>query len=293
MSAKRVIVPGERKGKTGGEDIRLLQYTRADTQENFDAFLTHHALVYILSGVKKINVAQSVYKIQPGELFLIPKGEYVMSEYIMGEEGFKSLMLFFDNKAAQDIIARLEKYILLEELGSGNMEKKEAIRIIPQSPEVRRLFLAIVSYSEENSPFLYELIRIKFMELIYLLLDSPYKKLIISFLRDAAYSEKPDVAAVVGRCVYSSATVDEMALLSGRSVSQFKREFNELYGLPPHQWITKRKLERAAFLLHTSDKSIEQVAEASGFVSQPHFARVFKKCYSMTPTEYRAKQNKG
>lgn len=292
MSTKRVIVPGERKGKKGSEDIRLLQYTRADTQENFDAFLTHHALVYILSGVKRINVAQSVYKIQPGELFLIPKGEYVMSEYIMGEEGFKSLMLFFDNKAAQDIIARLEKYIPLEEF-VGNTEKKEAIRIIPQSPEVRRLFLAIVSYSEGNSPFLYELIRTKFIELIYLLLDSPYKKLILSFLKDAVCSEKPDIAAVVGKCVYSSATVDEMALLSGRSVSQFKREFNELYRLPPHQWITKKKLERAAFLLHTSDKSIEQVAEASGFVSQPHFARVFKKSYSVTPTEYRAKQNKG
>lgn len=90
MPTKRLFVPDDilRPAKPGeNKNIRLLQYVNSTTQENFDAFLTHHALVYILSGVKQIKVGSNQFDIRPGELFLIPRGEYVMSEYITGEHG--------------------------------------------------------------------------------------------------------------------------------------------------------------------------------------------------------------
>jgi len=93
MPTKRLFVPdGLYQPPFFGEDksVRLLQYTNATTQENYDAFLTHHALVYILSGVKQIRVADNKFDIHPGELFLIPRGEYVMSEYIAGKSGFRT-----------------------------------------------------------------------------------------------------------------------------------------------------------------------------------------------------------
>ncbi|MCD7926468.1 MAG: helix-turn-helix domain-containing protein [Bacteroides sp.] len=42
-------------------------------------------------------------------------------------------------------------------------------------------------------------------------------------------------------------------------------------------------------MLETSDKSIEEIAEASGFISAAHFARLFKEKYFLTPTAFRTK----
>lgn len=105
MPTKRLFVPDDilRPAQPGeNKNIRLLQYVNSTTQENFDAFLTHHALVYILSGVKQIKVGSNQFDIRPRELFLIPRGEYVMSEYITGEHGFRSLMLFSANGLRKD-----------------------------------------------------------------------------------------------------------------------------------------------------------------------------------------------
>lgn len=289
MPAKRLFIPDDVSAPYSPQDnnIRLLQYNNSSTTENFDAFLTHHALVYILSGVKQIKVAHSTFSINPGELFLIPRGEYVMSEYIAGEHGFQSIMLFFNQKVARYVADGLEKRMPHVQ---SEVKKKEAIKIIPQNPEIRELYRSLIAYSTGNSPFLAEIIHLKFMELIYMLLDSPYQKVILSFLLDAARYEQPTLSSVLELYLYSPLTVDKLAKLSGRSLSNFKREFSQKYGDSPKKWIRKKKLEHAAFLLDTSDKSIEEISADCGFVSSTHFARLFKEYYSTTPTEYRAKQ---
>ncbi|WP_044271004.1 helix-turn-helix domain-containing protein [Bacteroides timonensis] len=269
------------------DHVCLLQYTNVYGTENFDTFLTQHALVYILSGVKQINVSHSDFRINAGELFLIPKGEYVMSEYIAGEQGFRSMMLFFNQKVARYVVEQLNETI---PDALAETKKKEAIKIIPNSPAIQSLFSSLVGYSEEHNPFLSEMVRLKFMELIYLLLDSPYRKIIISFLLDAARYENPSITSVLERYLYSAQTVEELAKIAGRSLSGFKREFTRLYGEAPMTWIRKKKLEHAAFLLEKSDKSIEDIADASGFISASHFARLFKAQYSVSPSAYRAKQ---
>lgn len=291
MPTKRIFVPDDILCPAQpGQDkqLRLLQYTSATTHENFDAFLTHHALVYILSGVKQIKVAQSEFRIQPGELFLIPRGEYVMSEYITDENGFQSFMLFFSKKVAQNLMEQLGGY-LPHTLYEATPMKREAVKIIPRNQNIEKLFATLETYSQGNSPFTCELIRLKFTELIYLLLDSPYQQVIASFMLDAARSESPTLSSVLDRYLYSPITVQELSLLAGRSLSSFKREFAREYSEAPQAWIRKKKLERAAYLLETSDKTIEEVSEASGFVSSPHFSRLFKEQYQTTPSNYRLK----
>lgn len=293
MPTKRLFVPDDvlLPQQGGDKNVRLLQYVNTTTQENFDAFLTHHALVYILSGVKQIKVAQNKFDIHSGELFLIPRGEYVMSEYIAGESGFRSLMLFFSKKTAQEMLEQISRATGGKLLETEKI-KKEAVKIIPRNWEIEKLFASLEAYSQGENPFMCELIRLKFAELIYLLMDTPYQKLIFSFLLDATRSEIPSLSSVLDSHLYSSVTVNELALLSGRSLSSFKREFMREYGEPPRTWIRTKKLARAAFLLDTTDHAVEEVAEASGFISNTHFTRLFKSHFELTPTEYRSKRIK-
>lgn len=291
MATKRLFIPDDVMSATKvgmDKNVRLLQYTSSTTTENFDVLLTHNALVYILSGMKQIRVARSGFQINSGELFLIPRGEYVMSEYLTGEHGFRSVMLFFTKKAAQDILGQLESNLLTTE----PLKNNNAVKIISPNQDMERLFLSLEAYSKGDNPYMCELVRLKFAELIYLLLDSPYRQLIITFLMDASKSENPSITSVLDNHLYSSATLEELAMLSGRSLSSFKRDFTLQYGEPPRTWIRKKKLERAAFLLGTTDKTMDEISEASGFVSTPHFNRLFKEYYKSTPSAFRAKQIK-
>ena len=290
MPTKRLFVPDDiiYPGTTD-KNIRLLQYVNATGQENFDAFLTHHALVYILTGMKQITTAQSQFNIHPGELLLIPRGEYVMSEYIAGESGFQSIMLFFSKKVAQDLVEQLNtRFAAYPSVLSST--PKVAVKIIPHNEDIERLFSSLAAYSTGNSSFTFELIRLKFLELIYLLLDSPYQKLISSFLFDAALSENPELSTVLDKYLYTPVTIKELARLSGRSLSSFKREFSREYGEAPQTWIRSKKLTHAAYLLGTTDYTIEEIAENSGFVTGSHFARLFKIQFGATPTEYRIRK---
>lgn len=296
MPTKRLIVPDgipffhtENKANA---DLRLLQYTNATTYENFDTFLTHHALVYVLHGIKQIRVAESSYRIEPGQLLLIPKGEYLMSEYMMEKEGFQSIMLFLNSRVVRDILAQLEPSLLQNSLLSSDSSLHPIICIIPETIDITAVFRTLQTYACSQTPFLSELVKIKLIELVYLLLNSSFKYSLLAFLLAATRDEKPDIAAVIERYLYTSVTVKELATLSGRSISSFKRNFSEYYKLPPHQWMNEKRMERAAYLLRTTGKGIEQVAEESGYISNAHFARLFKQHYLLTPTEYRTEQTK-
>lgn len=207
MATNKLFVPDDVSTPYSRQDnnVRLLQYTNSSTTENFDAFLTHHALIYILSGTKQIKVSQRAFNINPGELILIPRGEYVMSEYITGEQNFQSIMLFFNQKVARYVVDELKGRINSD---YKEVFKKEAIKIIPKSRNINELYHSLITYSKENSPFIPDIISLKFMELIYLLLDTPYQNVIMSFLLDAARYETPSIASILEQNLYSPLTVE-------------------------------------------------------------------------------------
>ena len=71
------------------------------------------------------------------------------------------------------------------------------------------------------------------------------------------------------------------------SKSHFARIFKRTVGQSPVQFMLGIRIDRAKELLDFTDKSIAEVAEASGFSDQNYFARTFKKVTGMTPTQYR------
>ena len=57
--------------------------------------------------------------------------------------------------------------------------------------------------------------------------------------------------------------------------------------MPPAQFMLELRVERAKELLAFTDKSIAEIAEASGFSDQNYFARIFKRFTDISPTQYR------
>jgi AraC family transcriptional regulator len=82
-----------------------------------------------------------------------------------------------------------------------------------------------------------------------------------------------------------------LAALTDLSPKHFARAFKQSMGLPPHQWILRRRVGRAMDLLAGAGPSLIDVALSCGFADQSHFTATFKKITGMTPGRYRAEQS--
>jgi AraC-like DNA-binding protein len=82
-------------------------------------------------------------------------------------------------------------------------------------------------------------------------------------------------------------TVDDLAAAAGLSRAHFSREFRRAFGEPPHVYLLTRRLERAASLLRTTDRSVADICLSVGLVSVGSFTTSFTRTYGASPTAYR------
>lgn len=80
-------------------------------------------------------------------------------------------------------------------------------------------------------------------------------------------------------------SVGQLAELSGLSPFHFIRCFRRSVGLPPHAYLTQLRLDAARCRLAAGEAPAE-AAVAVGFYDQSHLARLFKRCYGITPGQY-------
>jgi methylphosphotriester-DNA--protein-cysteine methyltransferase len=68
----------------------------------------------------------------------------------------------------------------------------------------------------------------------------------------------------------------------------FARQFKAATGLPPHQYVIRRRVERAKELLQAgTDLSLAEVALHAGFSDQSQFCHHFKRLVGVTPGRFR------
>jgi len=79
----------------------------------------------------------------------------------------------------------------------------------------------------------------------------------------------------------------EMANLLQMGPCHFARAFKESTGLSPHQYVLRRRVERALQMLKETPSNLADIAYDLGFSSQGHFTTVFSKIVGVTPSSYR------
>ena len=83
-------------------------------------------------------------------------------------------------------------------------------------------------------------------------------------------------------------TLAEIAAVAGLNSYHFARQFKAATGLPPHQYVVTRRVERATHLLRTgTDLSLAEVAARAGFYDQSQFSHHFKRHLGVTPGQFR------
>jgi AraC family transcriptional regulator len=82
-------------------------------------------------------------------------------------------------------------------------------------------------------------------------------------------------------------TLADIAAVAGLTPYHFARQFKAAAGLPPHQYVITRRVERAKELLQAgSDLTLAEVAIRAGFSDQSQFSHHFKRLLGVTPRQF-------
>jgi transcriptional regulator GlxA family with amidase domain len=81
--------------------------------------------------------------------------------------------------------------------------------------------------------------------------------------------------------------VNDLAGAAGLSRAHFSREFRRAFGESPHAYLLTRRLERAAALLRTTDRSVADICFSVGLQSVGSFTTSFTRTYGVSPIVYR------
>ena len=97
------------------------------------------------------------------------------------------------------------------------------------------------------------------------------------------------VLAFIHAHICESIDVEQLATEVCVTKTYFIKLFKGEFGIPPLQYINKKKIEKAQLLLFSTDKPVKELAYDLGFSDHNYFIRLFHKLTGSTPQEYRRK----
>ena len=82
-------------------------------------------------------------------------------------------------------------------------------------------------------------------------------------------------------------SLSNLAEVTGLSRFHFARAFKQTFGIAPHQFVVRQRIDRAKLSLAKTDTPIIAISESIGFRSASHFAQAFNKATGDTPAQFR------
>ena len=241
-------------------------------------FLEQHLLYVVLGGSVKLTCGRQTWTVSKNEMILLRRAQSVSYEKQGSEETglFESQLFAINDELLKDFLTSQQVQIpqMTEELGT---------QVSPMSDRLVAYCWSLSPYFNDPSQVNPGLLRLKVMELLYNVMDC--SKNIFRQMLQLRQPVKTDIHRVVEENYTSPISLDELAYLSGRSLSSFKREFQDIYGESPARWIREKRQSKAQQMLRSSSLSVADVAYSLGFENPTHFSRIFKQQYGYAPSQ--------
>lgn len=229
-------------------------------------------LLYCVEGNLLFWENQREHRIGPGQLFLLPpKTPYVCTN----EE--KPVVYYWTHFTGSDAEALLERFDL----------PRKTVIPIDSEEKIPRLFRALFwefllrdrCFDDACAACLTSLLA----ELSRAKNQGPEKK-------DSSADTIFQSLSYFHRHISEPITVTTLASIEHFSTSRYRTVFHRCMGMPPSEYMTKMRMQRACELLATSELSVREVADACGYPDQLYFSRVFRANFGISPSKYREEQ---
>ena len=246
-------------------------------------FLEQHLLYVVLGGSVKLTCGQQSWTVGKNEMILLRKAHSVSYEKKGSTETglFESQLFAINDELLKD-------FLTTQQVNVPPMTEEFGAQVSPMSDRLVAPCWSLAPYLNDSLQVSPGLLRLKVMELLYNVMDC--SKNIFRQMLQLRQPVKVDVRRVVEENYTSPISIKELAYLSGRSLSSFKRDFQSIYGVSPAKWIREKRLSKARQMLLSSQISVADVAYSLGFENPTHFSRIFKQQYGASPSTYGNRQ---
>ena len=263
--------------RTDGSEMTFVAYRSDVYPERNEVFFEEHAVVVVLEGQKKFSSPTQELHVRKGDILFFQRGCYSMNESI--DSSYRSLVFFVNEKLLKEFVGQhLSLFTNVSAPLSGDL-----ILALVSSPTFTTFISSLLPYFGQHTPYRNELLRLKFQELLLHLLELDRHEQLQAILWRIYQGQKIDLNYLMSTYFLKPLSINELARLSGRSLSGFKRDFEENFRVSPGHWIRQKRLEHAHFLLRNTDKNVSEVSTEIGYESVSHFIKAYKKQYGTTP----------
>ncbi len=265
---------------------------------NYKNVISPYIRIYFIDGGEgTISSIDQNLKLEPGFLYIIP------SFTLCNLECAKSLSQFFvhcfeDSPSGLSLFHNYRKPLKIKasELVAGSI--KQLLRINPN----RKIYRSDDPQVYENNKFYREYQDLNnqqsegvFMETQGILLQLISQFISQIHLKKEYKTEIPSAILDAIRHIQinlsSKISVNQLAKRANLQTDYFSRIFLKHTGERPLEYVQSKRIERAQYLIMTTNKSFGEIAEITGFQNLPYFFKVFRKLTLMTPGEYTRKIN--
>ncbi|MCX6214870.1 helix-turn-helix transcriptional regulator [Spirosoma sp.] len=260
-----------------GSEMTFVAYRSDVYPERNEVFFEEHAVIVVLEGEKKFSSPTQELHVHKGQILFFQRGCYSMNESI--DANYKSLVFFVNEKSLKEFVG--QHLNLFESLQTPLPD--DPILSFTASATFETFINSLLPYFGAKTPFLNELLRLKSQELLIHLLELDTDRHLRAILWHIYQGQKTDLDYLMSTYFLKPLSMNELSRLSGRSLSAFKRDFEEHFHTSPGHWIRRKRLEHAHFLLRNTDKNVSEVSMEIGYESVSHFIKAYKQQYGATP----------
>lgn len=125
------------------------------------------------------------------------------------------------------------------------------------------------------------------MEFTYMLLASNIDSNVLAkVIYDIKYVDS-NFYSIISNYIFKKISIVDLAKKCDMTLTQLNNQFLNYFGLSPHRWMVRKRLEYSKTLLETTSKSLDTIAEECLFSTTSHFILNYRGHFGSTPSKYR------
>jgi AraC-like DNA-binding protein len=244
-----------------------------------EAYVANHVVSFVLEGVQTIRTYdEAVISVKSGEMVLLPRGVYYVTDLRARGGRFQSLLFYFDEESIHQFLSRVS-------VGEVTRESVPDFLKLRQSDAVKSFVQATLRVYGLR-PLGKELLPHKLQELMHLVAQEASERSFVEFLFRLSLPKRRNLKSFMEHNFQKPLKVEDYAYLTGRSPSSFRRDFRDYFGTTPNRWLRSQRLRAAKLMLDQKDISVTELSYAVGYDNISYFIREFRKMTGFSPKQY-------